>query len=95
MAGALRKSLNFLLLTVFLAVSALGEGLHLLPGASHHHGANLNGKCCHGEHHNQEDRREDNRGACSGRGNTRFLEIGFVEEFLHFFCRCQQLGSVG
>jgi hypothetical protein len=33
---SVKKSTSVLLLAVFIAVSAAGEGLHLIPGASHH-----------------------------------------------------------
>ena len=33
---SVKKSTSVLLLAVFIAVSASGEGLHLIPGASHH-----------------------------------------------------------
>ena len=71
-----RKLTSTLLLAVFVAVSALGEGLHAIPGASHHHGGSYHtgqSHYCHHSHGTPDETGESPSGSHDDCSICRFL----------------------
>ena len=71
MSIPLRKLTSTLLLAVFVAVSALGEGLHAFPGASHHHAGQS--QCCHHSQGTPDETGESLSGSHDDCSICRFL----------------------